>query len=361
MGLFRRSRPLPVTSYGYVAPPGATARGWRCPGDDCGTGGETAPRRWPFRCPECGEPVDPEFDEPWAHEARGPWLRRQMEMANQEVRGFWEGELAAWVHRDALRAGDASAARSAQAAAHRLAERTGGETTGSLHFHIVDASIRHDRLDDAAVELEFWLTRTRTDGVEESGSRRTNCRGLLGAMVTFLEHPGAAQHPAAPALRGAAAELRDAISEVLTVDLERRSRHLRADRFEPAGPPARVPVDPVERLVAFGRYSFDPMGSDLDPVDVWTQIVAPHHESAVADPDAWCRRLAGLALPAGGWAVYGAQRMVVELLGGDYRGREFLVMQDAALDWMHARGVASAHLTGYERARWAETRGAWAG
>jgi hypothetical protein len=360
MRLFGKTRRLPVTTYGYEPPPGATARGWRCADEQCGTGGDEVPRRWPFRCTACGAPADPEFDDPWAHDARGPWLRTQLAAAEQDrLRAFWESELIGWRYREALRVGDQDTAEATRADAHHFMSGMAGEAQSSLLFHIVHDSLHHNLLDAAAEDLGFWRVRTVTDGVDHDNARRTNCRQLLSEMLNFLEHPQAAQHPAAPGLRSAASELRDTIRDVLTVDLLRRTQHLDVDVFQPAAPYDPVPIDPVERLAAFGRYAFDPMRSDLDPQSVWSEIVGPNYETAVADPDQFCRQLAAVAIPAGGWAVYGAQRLVVELLGGAYRDHYFLTMQDAALDWLHARGVPTASLTGYEMARWNETHGAW--
>lgn len=99
MGLFsRRPMPLPRTSYGYVPPPEATASGWKCTDEDeCGTGGQEIPRRWPYRCPNCGAETDPEFNEPWAHQARGAWLSGKAEDKSGEYPNgdpFWQRALA---------------------------------------------------------------------------------------------------------------------------------------------------------------------------------------------------------------------------------------------------------------------------
>jgi hypothetical protein len=366
MGLLRRTATLPVTSYGYAPPPGATARGWRCPAPDCGFGDDTAPRRWPFACTECGHPADPDFDEPWAHDAREPWLRHELDVAAPAQRGFWLGELIAWRHRDAVRRRDLEAAEAARGQARRWLADTAADPyriAGQVHHPIVVGALGADWIDSAVDELTFWCRRVRTEDVEHDNARRTDCRQLLSALLAYLEHPATPRHPRTPELRRSAVALRDTIRDVLSVDLERRSRHLHEDGFVPATEPAEPPLDPVDQLEAFGRFSFDPMAADYDAGLMWARVAAPRFASAQADPDRFCRELAAVALPRGGWFVYGAQRLVVELLGGDYRGTEFLRMQDAALEWLRRGGVSAAHLTGYEQRRWYETHGSigWEG
>ncbi len=69
----RTHRRPPPTKFGYQPPEGATATTWRCTGEEggrMGEWGESDPARWPRRCPECGSRLEPQLDEPWAHEAR---------------------------------------------------------------------------------------------------------------------------------------------------------------------------------------------------------------------------------------------------------------------------------------------------
>lgn len=112
----------------------------------------------------------------------------------------------------------------------------------------------------------------------------------------------------------------------------------------------------------FGHPSAPPItsyGYQAPPAtgELWSRIVAPRYPLAITDPDGFCRGLAEQVLPVGGWAMYGAQWLVVELLGGAYAGPEYLRMQDAAPAWLHGRGVGPTHLTGWESARWAATHG----
>lgn len=357
MRLFATTRPLPRTSYGYQPPDRATARGWECLTDGCRTGDEPAPRRWPHRCPECGSPTDPRLDEPWAHEARGPWLRHELRRCQPGERPVWRDALNGWLVRDALRCGDLDAARSAVADVQRelRSRRPGGD--GELLLPLVTDLLAHDELDQAADALISWGVRAVVRDVEDDSAARTDCRQLLAGLLTFLEHPAARYHPATERLVGDAAALRDAVRHVLGADLLHRSRHLDAHGFVAAGPPRPVPPGLIARMEHFGRYSFDPHDSDADPTAIWSEIAAPQYDAAVAGPARFCADLAAAVLPVGGWAVYGAQRLAAELLGGDCREPEYLRMQDAALAWLHGSGVGPQHLNGYEHARWAAVHG----
>jgi hypothetical protein len=326
---------------GYAPPPGATARGWRCPDPNCGAGDAVVPRRWPFACTQGGAPADPDLNEPWVHDAREPWLRHEMSAAEPALRGFWLGELIAWRYRDAVCQCDAASAEAARGEGHCWLTDHAADSfliPGQVRYPVVTGALDVDWIDTAADELTVWVRQVRTEGVEQDNARRTDCRQLLSGLLSFLEHPAGARHPKAAGLRGSAVALRDAIRDVLTADLERRARHLHEHGFVPAGDPVAPPSDPVAQLEAFGRHSFDPMASEFDLLLMWERIAAPRLEGALADPDRFCRELAEVAIPHGGWVVYGAQRLVVELLGGDHRGTEFLRMQDAALDWLRPGG-----------------------
>jgi hypothetical protein len=355
--LFAATRALPRTSYGYQPPDGATARGWDCPADGCRTGGGPAPRRWPHRCPECGSSTDPRLDEPWAHEARGPWLRHELRRCPPGARPVWRDALHGWLVRDALRCGDLDGARGAAGEVLRelRGRQPGGD--GRLLFPIVTEFLAHDQLDPAADLLIGWVGRAEVRDVEDDDATRTDCRELLAGLLTFLEHPAARHHPATERLVGDARALRDAVRQVLTVDLLHRTRHLDARGFVPAGAPRGVPSGLVAQMEHFGRYSFAPHDSDADPTAIWSEIAAPRYEAAASDPARFCADLAAAVLPTGGWAVYGAQRLVAELLGGDCREPDHLRMQDAALEWLHGSGVGPQHLNGYEQRRWAAVHG----
>jgi hypothetical protein len=125
-----------------------------------------------------------------------------------------------------------------------------------------------------------------------------------------------------------------------------------SDRTEPRRTVDFVPA----QLAAYGRFSFDPLHSDIDPLSVWPELVEPHLARATADPTGFCRDLAAVAEPLGGWTVFGAQRLVAELLGGGCTDEAYLAMQDAALIWLHGAELPPARLSVHERKRWSRLR-----
>jgi hypothetical protein len=116
-------------------------------------------------------------------------------------------------------------------------------------------------------------------------------------------------------------------------------------------------------LDRLGRQAMDPFRSDVDGDDVWPWVAALY-EDARADPEGFVTDLEALAATTtGGFATYGASRLVWELLGAGMRTEAALLMLDRAIEFKRERGLAPAHLTGYERDRWLEVHspGTWWG
>src|SRR6516162_1228115 len=66
----------------------------------------------------------------------------------------------------------------------------------------------------------------------------------------------------------------------------------------------------AERL---GRNALDPAATP--DLSLWDEVLAPLLSLASADPDGFCVRLASDCLPIGGFTAYGAERLVLELIG----------------------------------------------
>lgn len=202
-----RLRLLPLTSYGYQPPPEATAHGWRCANYDCGA----AVRRW-RRCRLCGWPADPEFDEPWAHEALGVQLSWQVSNYPERGAGIPRERLLEWRLKDALLRHDDRAAAAARAAMRDYADeqRTSWWNPGSmLRLAVFDALDLGD-LHGAAEDLCFWLEVSGGAPVEDSWgagwaeighSALANAKPLMDAVIAFLAAPGGEAHPRAPEIR----------------------------------------------------------------------------------------------------------------------------------------------------------------
>ena len=199
MALWRRQTRR-LTSYGYQPPPEATVRGWRCASRDC-----AAPvRRWPRRCRRCGGPVDPVFDEPWAHKALGAELSWLAMVAPGREAAVARDRLVAWRVRDAVVRRDYPAATEARRVMRNYADRRRAEDSrwspGPMLGFAVSGALGRGDLDGAAGDLCFWLEMSGEDTAGGSCAFG-NTTSVMNAAVGFLSAPGGAAHPLAAEIR----------------------------------------------------------------------------------------------------------------------------------------------------------------
>ncbi|MEV8544185.1 hypothetical protein [Streptomyces sp. NPDC051572] len=119
---------------------------------------------------------------------------------------------------------------------------------------------------------------------------------------------------------------------------------------------ARLPGDVVSRMERFGRFEFDPVGTDIDASDVWGELQAPYLPFAQSDPQDFARALADAVLPAGGFALFGAARTVWNLVGSDFTSPAYDTVRMAALEFFRAHGVPSNRLSAADWRFWQENR-----
>lgn len=125
-----------------------------------------------------------------------------------------------------------------------------------------------------------------------------------------------------------------------------------------AGLPDRsLPSNIVPMMEQFGRFEFDPRPGSVDAGDVWRTLVAPLMPFAQGDSAAFLRALADAVVPVGGWAAYGAECLVKELLSGDLDDPSYASIMTVALHFLRACGVPGIRLNGYERSFWERTTG----
>ncbi|MEU7099743.1 hypothetical protein AB0A66_15655 [Streptomyces longwoodensis] len=117
-----------------------------------------------------------------------------------------------------------------------------------------------------------------------------------------------------------------------------------------------LPDDVVSRMERFGRFEFDPVGTDIDASDVWGELQAPFLPFAQSDPDGFARALAVAVLPAGGFALFGAARTVWNLVGSDFDSPAYHAVRMAALEFFRANGVPSNRLSADDWRFWQENR-----
>lgn len=114
----------------------------------------------------------------------------------------------------------------------------------------------------------------------------------------------------------------------------------------------------LRRLELLGRFEMDPIGSDVDSGVVYPECVAPFYEAAKADPYGFVAQLHEVVVvDRGGFATYGASRLVFELLGPEFRSDESLALLDRAIAFKRERGLPTFGLTGYELNRWLDVHG----
>lgn len=117
--------------------------------------------------------------------------------------------------------------------------------------------------------------------------------------------------------------------------------------------PPRFPADMLERLELFGRAELDIRNSGIDTGDLYARCVAPFYEDSQADPDGFLAGLRALvADDEGGFATYGAARLVWELYGDrSLTHPSALALVDGGIDFKVDRNLPTAMLTGYEHQR----------
>jgi hypothetical protein len=121
---------------------------------------------------------------------------------------------------------------------------------------------------------------------------------------------------------------------------------------------SRFPPDMLRRLAVLGRFELDHVTSGIEPSDVWASCIVPFLEDATANPEGFITELRDvLDGETGGFATYGATRLISELLDWKVRTPEALALLDAGIAFKRERGLPTGRLTGYEWARWLEVHG----
>jgi hypothetical protein len=116
-----------------------------------------------------------------------------------------------------------------------------------------------------------------------------------------------------------------------------------------------LPSDIVQRMEYYGRFEFSPQQSEPDaPHRIAELIYQQLYPIASADPDRFIAELADAVLPVGGWAVYGGERCVRDLINAQTRHPGFVAMIDAAMEFLRSQGYGVMHVAPFEREVWCE-------
>lgn len=117
-------------------------------------------------------------------------------------------------------------------------------------------------------------------------------------------------------------------------------------------PQTRLPADILAQLEQLGRAAYDPSGYESP----WQLTVAMYH-LAQEDRDSFLADLAAVALPAGGWPVYGAMKLIMDILEPDLDQPDFNAIALAGLEFFRSHGVPTSRLSPNEMGLWHRLQG----
>lgn len=110
-------------------------------------------------------------------------------------------------------------------------------------------------------------------------------------------------------------------------------------RQRPGGATVRLPPAFARPLELYGRWQFDPTGSGVDPSQLGGGNIE-YELYMLAQPDsaAFITSGAAIAIPAGGWALYGGERAVMNSVGTHVSHPDYLDMMDRASEFLRGQG-----------------------
>jgi hypothetical protein len=110
-------------------------------------------------------------------------------------------------------------------------------------------------------------------------------------------------------------------------------------------------------LERFGRSVYDPVENRWPWPSAWSDFIAPIYQLYQVNPDGFLVSLASLAEETGGWSAYGAERLMIEVAGGDLPHPAYGRIMDAALNFLRSNGVPPKMVTGHEWTHWLDSGG----
>jgi hypothetical protein len=203
-------------------------RGWECRNDGCGTSDGPAPTSWPHPCRLCGQPVDPMFEEPWAHEALGFELRHDLTSSDPSRRRYAEVHQHVWAYRDARLRSDPVAAETAWLSYRQVTHQRGLDRPGanSSLYGFVDVAAEYDDIDRGAAAILDWYPFIDTSAIGRDDTRRWDARNFVSMCIAVLERPASIDHPCEAALEAAMRDVAHRIEGELMDDHRRGFRRV---------------------------------------------------------------------------------------------------------------------------------------
>ena len=122
-----------------------------------------------------------------------------------------------------------------------------------------------------------------------------------------------------------------------------------------------LPADIVSVLERYGQYEWDWQANSMSAEELGT-LMGGLYPVATTDPDGFLQALAEAVLPVGGWPVYGASRLVWELLSPNrespiYQNPAYKAIMDGAIEFLRGNGVPPMSVRNYEWDYWLDKGG----
>jgi hypothetical protein len=128
-------------------------------------------------------------------------------------------------------------------------------------------------------------------------------------------------------------------------------------RPEPRTPWGQPESRFAAELQRFGRFSYHYSDPAYAWPTSWPDFVGPNFRRYQASPGAFLATLADIAGQHGGWTALGAERLMIDVAGGDLPDAAYKRIMDASLSFLRASGVPPIRITGYEWRRWLDSGG----
>lgn len=122
-------------------------------------------------------------------------------------------------------------------------------------------------------------------------------------------------------------------------------------------PRSILPSNIVPMMERFGRNEIDIYNPPEDAFLVFQQTQQPLIEVATSRTADFIRELADACVPSSGWAAYGADRTVINLVSASPPGTDWLRILDASISFLRANYVPPMRIPPYAWARFIETGG----
>lgn len=115
-----------------------------------------------------------------------------------------------------------------------------------------------------------------------------------------------------------------------------------------------LPKDIARNMEIYGRFEFSAQDAPPGAADVVGQLLPKLYPIAQANPDTFIADLGAAVLPMGGWAVYGGQRCVRDLVGTHSRHPAYIAMVEAAVAFLRSQDYGPMNLSEAELGAWRE-------